>query len=102
MPRDQKNTAIYIAYEDCEPLDLALPEKNLLKAILLTAMADMRKSGLVSRRAMEYFLSPDDDYLFSFRSVCGFLEIDPSKILRVLGLKNGPGLSTESGRETVQ
>ena len=87
MTKDKKNTAIYIAYDDFEPLDISLPEKNLLKAILLTAMSDLKKQGAVGRKAMEYFLNPDEEYLFSFRSVCSFLEIDPNRILRVIGLK---------------
>lgn len=87
MSKDKKNTAIYVAYEDYEPTDITLPEKNLLKAILLAAMSDLRKQGAANRKAMEYFLNPDDQYLFSFRSVCAFLNIDPDKILRVVGLK---------------
>jgi len=103
MARDRKNTAIYIAYDDLEPTDIALPEKNLLKAILLTAMADLRKQGATSRRAMEYFLNPEEDYLFSFRSVCGFLDIDPDKILNVIGLNRSYSVnSIESGRGPIQ
>jgi hypothetical protein len=101
MARDKKNTAIYIAYDEFEPTDISLPEKNLLKAILLTAMADLKKKGLTSRKAMEYFLNPEEDYLFSFRSVCGFLEIDAEKILKVIGLRN-PNSNLERGREPVQ
>ncbi|MCO6431994.1 MAG: hypothetical protein J5J00_14135 [Deltaproteobacteria bacterium] len=89
MARERKNTAIYVAFDDSEPLDLAQPEKNLLKAILLTAMADLKKQGAVGRKAMEYFLSPEDDYLFSFRSVCAFLEVDAERILKVIGLRRG-------------
>lgn len=87
MPREKKNTAIYIAYDDFEPLDISLPEKNLLKAILLTAMSDLKKEGSTSRKAMEYFLNPEEEYLFSFRSVCTYLDIDPDKILCVVGLR---------------
>ena len=103
MPRDRKNTAIYIAYDDFEPLDIALPEKNLLKAILLTAMADLKKQGIVGRRAMEYFLNPDEDYLFSFRSVCAFLDVDPEKLLGVVGLRIAQSRNPiDSGREPIQ
>ena len=103
MSRDRKNTAIYIAYDEFEPIDIAAPEKNLLKAILLTAMADLKKKGVVGRKAMEYFLSPEDDYLFSFRSVCAFLDVDPNKILCVMGLRHSMHQGhSESGREPIQ
>ena len=87
MTREKKNTAIYIAYDDFEPIDISLPEKNLLKAILLTAMSDLKKEGMTGRKAMEYFLNPEEEYLFSFRSICGFLDIDPNKVLNIVGLK---------------
>lgn len=100
MARDKKNTAIYIAYEDYEPADLSVPEKNLLKAILLTAMSDLKKQGAAGRKAMEYFLNPDEEYLFSFRSVCGFLEIDAEKILSMVGLRRSNRSFT--GQQTIQ
>ncbi len=100
MPRDKKNTAIYIAYDDYEPIDLSMPEKNLLKAILLTAMSDLKKEGLVSRKAMEYFLSPDEEYLFSFRSVCSFLDIEAETILNIVGLKRTSRVDV--GLHTIQ
>lgn len=87
MKRDQKNTAIHIAYEDYEPHDAARPEKNLLRAMLLLAMSDLRKPGDVGRKAREYLLSREEDYLFSFQSVCNFLSIDPNTILILTGLK---------------
>ncbi len=87
MLKEDKNTAIYIAFEECEPHDTALPEKNLLRAILLTAMADLKKPGEPSRRAVEYFLNADESYIFSFHSICTFLDLDPNRILLVTGLR---------------
>lgn len=87
MQKQSKNTAIYTAYDDQEPLDSAVPEKNLLKAVLLTAMSDLKRGGDPGRRATEYFLNQSEEYLFSFQSVCNFLEIDPERILRMAGLK---------------
>jgi len=86
MAADKKNTAIYVAYEDRKPKDSALPEKNLLRAVLLTAMNDLKRNGETAQKAMEYFLSPEEDYIFSFRSVCNYLDIDAKRILRVTGL----------------
>ena len=103
MRKDRKNTAIYVAFDEHEPFDSAQPEKNLLKAILLTAMADLKKKGIVGRKAMEYFLNPEEDYLFSFRSVCAFLDVDPNKILCVVGLRHSAREDhIESGREPIQ
>ncbi len=89
MRENDKNTAIYVAYEEAVPFDPAVPEKNLLRAVLLSAMLDLKKPGDAGRRATEYFLSPDEDYLFSFASVCNFLNVDTDKILTVTGLKEG-------------
>jgi len=83
-----RTTTIYTAYEEYLPHDPAAPEKNLLRAILLSAMLDLRKPGDASRRAAEYFLSPEDDYIFSFNAVCDYLNIDPDRILMVTGLQD--------------
>ena len=89
MSRDRKNTAIYVAYDDHEPPDGATPEKSLLTALLVNALSDLRKPGEKSRKAMEYFLSPEEDYIFSFKSVCCLLDIDPDSILVFAGLRKG-------------
>ena len=86
MQKGQKNTAIYIAYEDCEPVDSALPERNLLRALLFGAMSDLKKNGDVNRKATEFFLSPDEEYIFSFRSICNHLDLDPKLVLVLVGL----------------
>ena len=86
MSKEEKNTAIYVAYDEYEPFEGTLPERSLLSAILTTAMADLKKPGEHSRKAQEYFLSPDDEYIFSFLSVCNFLNIDPLRVLKVTGL----------------
>ena len=85
--REGKNTAIYVGFDDFEQPELATPEKNLLRAILLNAIADVNRPGEFSRRAKEYFLSKEDDYIFSFQSVCSFLNINPSHILVLTGLE---------------
>jgi hypothetical protein len=87
MGREGKNTAIYVGFEDYEQVELATPEKNLLRAILLNAVADINRPGEFSRRARDYFLSKEDDYIFSFQSVCGFLNVNPHHILILVGLE---------------
>ena len=88
MMREGKNTAIYIGFDDFEQPELATPEKNLLRAILLNAIADVNRPGEFSRRAKDYFLSKEDDYIFSFQSVCSFLNINPHHILVLTGLEH--------------
>ena len=93
MAQDDKEIAIFSAYEDEQVWDPTTPEKNLLRAMLLTAMADLRKTGDVGRQAREYFLSNENDYLFSFRSVCDYLNVDPRAILVKVGLESPSAVS---------
>jgi hypothetical protein len=87
MGREGKNTAIYFGFEDYEQAEMATPERNLLRAILLNAVADINRPGEFSRRARDYFMSKEDDYVFSFQSVCSFLNINPHHILILVGLE---------------
>jgi hypothetical protein len=86
--REGKNTAIYVGFDDFEQPELATPERNLLRAILLNAIADVHRPGEFSRRAKDYLLSKEDDYIFSFQSVCSFLNINPHHILVITGLEH--------------
>ena len=81
-----QETPVYTAYEDFRPLDVAEPEKNLMRAVLKTAMEDIRKRGEPYRDARRYLMSNDELYLFSFLSVCHHLNLCPKTIRRVLGL----------------
>lgn len=89
MQNDEKNTAIHVAFEECPPHDTALPERNLLRAILLTAMSDLKRPGDIQREAVDFFMSEDERYVFSFVSICNHLDLDPKKILMVTGLLPG-------------
>jgi hypothetical protein len=89
MSNESKNTAIYTAFDDLEQPEIITPERNLLRAVLLNAVADLRRPGDFHRKATEYFLSREEDYVFSFHSVCGYLNIDPRQILVLVGLENG-------------
>ncbi len=100
MPRDDKNTAIHTAYDDREPHDASAPEKGLLKAVLLSALSDLNRPGELGRRANEYLLSNDEKYIFSFRSICEHLSIDPRRILRVAGLLQGQDGACTLNNET--
>lgn len=86
MKENQKSTAIFVAYEDEQPIDLANAEKGLLKALLAHAMADLKRPGKVGRLAKAFFLDDDEEYLFSFRSICDHLDLDPETVLKRVGL----------------
>jgi hypothetical protein len=84
---DDKQTIIFVANDDFELFDPSYPEKDLLRAVLLNAIDDLDHNGLEGRRALDFFLSPDhEDYLFSFRSICNHLDLDPNKVLRQIGI----------------
>ena len=87
MAKDERNVAIFEAYDDEWQSDPALPERNLMRAILLSAMSDLRKTGDLGRKAREFFLGGDESYLYSFQSICNHLEVDPRSILIVTGLR---------------
>jgi hypothetical protein len=89
MAREKRNTAIYTAFDDHEANNLPIPEKSLLRAILLNAIADINRNDETSRKAREYFLSKEDDYIFSFQAVCSYLQINPRHILVLVGLAEG-------------
>jgi hypothetical protein len=100
MGREHRNTAIFTAFDDYEQPELATPEKNLLRAVLVNAIADMTRPGDFSRRARDYFLSSEDDYIFAFQSVCSYLNINPHHILIIVGLEEDrrprPTIPTET------
>ena len=88
--KDEKTTTIYYAYEDYDAFDPARPEKNLLRAVLISAMSDLRKRDSSSVKAREFFLSQGEEYLFSFQSICNFLDLDSKLVLMISGLYPKP------------
>jgi len=100
--RDNKrNTAIYTAFDDVDAADIPIPEKGLLRAILLNAIADMNREDEFSRRAREYFLSKEDDYIFSFQAVCSYLNVNPHHILILVGLEKDPRVKAAAPAESA-
>lgn len=82
----EKDTQIFVAYDDHISFDIAEAEKNLMRAILKSAMEDYRKKGEPYRDARRYLLAEGEEYLYSFLSVCHHLDLCPRTILRVLGI----------------
>ncbi|MDZ4784874.1 MAG: hypothetical protein SGJ02_02245 [bacterium] len=86
MARSDRHVAIFTAFEDMIPWDAANPERNLLRAMLITAMHDIRKKGKVQKLAFEYFQNLDETYPFSFLSICNYLGVDSNSVLESIGL----------------
>ena len=84
MNENKRIEAIDTAYEDWANFDPVEPEKNLLKAILLSAISDLKKSGEPAKEAQEFFLDTDEEYVFSFRAICAHLSVDPEKVLKAI------------------
>lgn len=95
MGNDSKHTAIYTAFDDYDQPEIIVPERNLLRAILLNALADLRRPGEFNRKATDYFINPDEEYIFSFRSICSFLQISPQHILILAGLERGKAQASD-------
>jgi len=90
MAKDNKrNTAIYTAFDDYDSGELPIPERGLLRAILLNAIADMNREDEFARKARSYFLSKEDDYIFSFQAICSYLNINPKAVLILVGIESG-------------
>ena len=83
--KSHSSETLIVELED-EAYDFAQPERALLAAILVNACYDLRKKGAKHRKAKEFFLNADHDYIFSFKSICSFLNIDPSFVLKHVGL----------------
>ncbi|MCB0320729.1 MAG: hypothetical protein KDD60_07355 [Bdellovibrionales bacterium] len=96
MRNDDKNSAIYTAHEEHQAFDPTEPERNLQRAILLSALSDIQKGGSAAEEAKLFFLNEDDDYIFSFRTICYFLELDPTQVLRISGLERLAPLGKKS------
>ena len=85
----REETAIYTAFDDHVAVDIAEPEKNLMRSILRSAIEDFGKTGEVYRDARLFFLSRNREYLFSFLNICNHLNVSPESILRKIGLVPG-------------
>ena len=84
--RVRAETAIFIAHDDFRKRDVAEAERNLMRAVLETALEDVRKKGETFNDARRYFSSKDDYYLYSFLSICYHLDLCPRTIQTIAGL----------------
>ena len=84
--KDRPETAIYIAHDEWIPRDPTEAERNLMRAVLNSAIADIQKAGEPAQEAKQFFKNDDEDYLFSFKSICAQLNLCPTTILSIVGL----------------
>ena len=84
------DTAIYTAFDDYQPRDTAQSERNLIRAVLLLAMDDIKKTGEVQRDARRFFASNNIVYPYSFLNICFSLNLCPRTIRTIIGLDREP------------
>jgi hypothetical protein len=52
---------------------------ELMRAIILRVIDDFNASAQLRKDAIDYLLNDDDEYIFSFQSICNHLQMDPHK-----------------------
>lgn len=82
----RENTAIFTAFDEHSQNDPAEAERNLMRAVLFTALDDVKKSGDAQREARRYLLDNRDYYLYSFMSICQHLKLCPHTVRYIAGL----------------
>jgi hypothetical protein len=55
------------------------PLSELMRAIILRAIEDYNSSGMLRQEAIEYMEDEDEEYIFSFVSICKHFGLDPAK-----------------------
>lgn len=97
-----RETLIISIDDDNYPSDPVSSERDLLKAVLFSAISDLEKEGYVAKDALRFFLNPDSEYIFSFRSICEYLKIPPEHILESTGLVDNPEFMNSYRRVRTQ
>lgn len=66
------------------------PEADLMKAILDCSIADLQRTRINQNRnrnyqnALDWFMSDSADWIFSFVSICGVLNLSPSATRKMI------------------
>lgn len=84
------DSAIYEAFDDHTPIDPAVAERNLMRAMLRLALDDLRKGGDPAEDAKDFLLSDEEQYLFSFMSICRELNFCAETVRKISGLWGEP------------
>jgi hypothetical protein len=85
--QNDDSVAIFTAYEGHSHQFISEAERELLRAVLWLALNDLKANGMVKQKATDFFLSSEEDHLYSFQSICNYLNLDPEGVLRSAGLK---------------
>jgi len=56
-----------------------VPENELMRAIILRVIEDLKKGGELRDDAIEFLYDEDEEYVFSFRAICSHLGFDAVK-----------------------
>ncbi|RMG44312.1 MAG: hypothetical protein D6719_02090 [Candidatus Dadabacteria bacterium] len=59
-------------------------ERTLMRAVLVTAINDLRGSKRERVSALNFFKNENNDYIFSFNSICEYLNLNPEKTRQVV------------------
>lgn len=54
-------------------------ESELMRAIILRAIEDYKSTGELHDAAVQYLNDEDEEYVFSFVSICRYLGFDPAR-----------------------
>ncbi len=54
-------------------------ESELMRAIILRVIDDYNSAGELHKSAVEYLSDEDEEYVFSFKSICRYLGFDPAR-----------------------
>jgi len=52
---------------------------ELMRAIILRTIEDLSTEGELREEALEYLNDEDEEYIFSFNSICRYFGFDPEK-----------------------
>ncbi len=55
------------------------PLSELMRAIILRVVDDLRSGGELRAEAVAYLNDEDEEYIFSFISICRHFDLDPAK-----------------------
>ena len=72
------------------------PENELMRAIILRVIEDLKKGGELKEDALEFLYDEDDEYIFSFIAICQHLKFDPKSTRQAIlsSLESGRRIST--------
>jgi hypothetical protein len=76
VSNSDKLPQIDVSYDGGKGYD---PLHELMRAIILRAIDDYNSPGELQDEAIEYMMSEEEEYIFSFAAICKHLGLDPAK-----------------------